>query len=193
MRRPFLPRLQPERRRAIPVALAALLLVGGAAAAPGGVSSAAERRRAWGDGARLELLPLQQSSLEVLARSRMTLMLEPHDLPRPAAALLITPPPTLDARVLARHLRLCCIEPPRGRGPVRCLQALPLRLTLQGESLRLEPDRPLQPDQAYGLELLLRNPLQQGFHPLRLFALDPQQPAPEYLGTWLLQTFAQSD
>ena len=76
---------------------------------------------------------------------------------------------------------------------MRCLQALPLVLTLQGESLRLQPDRPLQPDQAYGLELLLRNPLQQGFHPLRLAGLSPEHPEPLCVGTWLLHTDAQTD
>jgi hypothetical protein len=40
---------------------------------------------------------------------------------------------------------------------------------------------------------LLRNPLQQGFHPLRLAALSPEHPEPLYIGTWLLQTFAQTE
>lgn len=174
------------------MALAALLLAGGAAAAAR-VPSALQRLRAWGDGQRLELLPLQQSSLEVLARSRVTLQIRPHDLSYPAAELLIVLPPTLDGRALARQLRLCRIDVPSASRREPCLEELPLRLQARAERLRLLPQRPLSPDGAYGLELLLRNPLQQGFHPLRLFGLSPERPEPEYLGTWLLQTTAQSE
>ncbi len=170
-----------------------LLLLVCAPAVSAGERSAGQRLRAWGDGQRLELLPLQQSSLEVLARSEVTLMIRPHDLLRPTPQLLLTPPPTLDARAIARHLRLCRIRIPGDSRPARCQQALPLQLILSDGSLRLRPESPLQPQQAYGLELVLRNPLQQGFHPLRLFALDPQRPAAEYLGTWLLQTDTQSE
>lgn len=193
MPRPFTPRLQPERRRALSVALAALLLAGGAAAAQARVSSAAERLRAWGDGARLELLPLRQSSREVLARSQVMLLIRPHDLPRAYGELLLTPPPTLDARVLARQLHLCRIETPGRRRSVRCLERLPLLVEVRREQLLLRPQRPLEPDGAYGLELLLRNPLQQGFHPLRLFGLTPERPEPTYVGTWLLQTDVVTD
>lgn len=207
MRRPFTPRIQSGRRlrprgrgqglagcrRALSVALASLLLSGGAAAAQARVSSAADRLRAWGDGQRLELLPLQQSSLEVLARSRVTLVIRPHDLPRPYAALWLMPPPTLDARALARTLRFCRIDLPRRSDPVRCLEPLPVRLEVHRDGVRLELQPPLDPASAYGLELLLRNPLQQGFHPLRLFGLRPERPEPDYLGTWLLQTDAQAE
>ncbi len=180
-------------RRAIPAALTALLLSGGATAAPTRTPAAQQRLRAWGDGQRLELLPLQQSSLEVLARSRVTLVIRPHDLPHPYAALWLMPPPTLDARALARTLHFCRIDLPRRSDPVRCLEPLPVRLEVRRDGVRLELQRPLDPASAYGLQLLLRNPLQQGFHPLRLFGLRPERPEPDYLGTWLLQTDAEAE
>ncbi len=169
--------------------LALLLAGGGVAAAP----PAAQRLRAWGDGQRLELLPLQQSSLEVLARSRMALLIRPFDLEGSAAELWIMPPATLDAGALARQLRLCRIALPVDSGRSRCLEALPLRLEVRATGLRVLPQVPLQPEVAYGVELLLRNPLQQGFHPLRLFAPTPERPGLAYVGTWLLQTTAQTD
>jgi hypothetical protein len=207
MPRPFTPRIPPGIRtrprgrgrlwagcrRALSVALAALLLAGGAAAAQARVSSAADRLRAWGDGQRLELLPLRQSSREVLARSQVMLLIRPHDLPRAYGELLLLPPPTLDALVLSRQLRLCRIETPGRRGTVRCLERLPLVVEVRREQLLLRPQRPLEPDGAYGFELLLRNPLQQGFHPLRLFGLKPERPEPSYVGTWLLQTDAVTE
>ena len=180
-------------RRAIPAALTALLLSGGATAAPTRTPTAQQRLRAWGDGQRLELLPLQQSSREVLARSQVMLLIRPHDLPRAYGELLLTPPPTLDARGLARTLRFCRIAPPRRSDPVRCLEPLPVGVEVRRDGVRLELQRPLDPASAYGLELLLRNPLQQGFHPLRLFGLRPERPEPDYLGTWLLQTDAQAE
>jgi hypothetical protein len=207
MPRPFTPRIPPGIRtrlrgrgrlwagcrRALSVALAALLLAGGAAAAQARVSSAADRLRAWGDGQRLELLPLRQSSREVLARSQVMLLIRPHDLPRAYGELLLTPPPTLDARVLARTLRFCRIAPPRRSDPVRCLEPLPVRVEVRRDGVRLELERPLDPASAHGLEVLLRNPLQQGFHPLRLFGLTPERPEPTYVGTWLLQTDAVTE
>ena len=154
---------------------------------------AQQRLRAWGDGQRLELLPLQQSSREVLARSQVMLLIRPHDLSRAYGELLLLPPPTLDALVLSRQLRLCRIETPGRRGTVRCLERLPLGVEVRREQLLLRPQWPLEPDGAYGFELLLRNPLQQGFHPLRLFGLKPERPEPSYVGTWLLQTDAVTE
>lgn len=168
----------------------ALLLAGGGVAA---AQPAAQRLRAWGDGQRLELLPLQQSSFEVLARSQVTLLIRPHDLPRPTPELWITPPPTLDGRSLARKLRLCRSAVPIASRSIPCLEAPPLRLEASADRLRLLPQRPLQPEYAYALQLLLRNPLQQGFHPLRLLAPTPERPGLAYVGTWLLQTNAQTD
>lgn len=194
MHGPFTPlrRSAAPRRGGARVALLVVVLAGGAVvAAP--LPAAEQRLRAWGDGGRLELLPVQQSSLEVLARSQVTLLIQPHDLPRSYAELLITSPPTLDGRALAGSLRLCRIEVPRESRPVHCLERLPLRLEASRERLRLLLETPLAPQGAYGLKLLLRNPLQQGFHPLRLFGLAAQRREPEYLGTWLLQTFAQSE
>ena len=175
---------------------AALLLVPLLAA--GGPARASEPRdvqrlRAWGDGQRLELLPLQQSSFEVLARSQVMLLIRPHDLSSPTPELWITPPPTLDGRSLARKLRLCRSAVPIASRSIPCLEELPLRLEASADRLRLLPQRPLQPEDAYALQLLLRNPLQQGFHPLRLVGLSPERPEPVYLGTWLLQTDAQTD
>lgn len=168
----------------------ALLLAGGGVAA---AQPAAQRLRAWGDGQRLELLPLQQSSLEVLARSRTTLLLRPFDLEGPTPELWIIPPATLDGRALARQLRLCRLRLPVDSRRARCLEDLPLRLEASATGLRLLPQAPLQPQVAYGVVLLLRNPLQQGFHPLRLLAPTPERPGLAYVGTWLLQTNAQTD
>ena len=111
------------------------------------------------------------------------------DLPE----LWITPPPTLDGRALAQKLRFCRSAVPIASRRIPCLEPLPLRLEARADRLRLLPERPMQPEDAYAVQLLLRNPLQQGFHPLRLFGLSPERPEPVYLGTWLLQTFEDGD
>lgn len=193
MSRPFSASPWRRLRRRSAAALLLTLLIAAAGPVSGGEPRDAQRLRAWGSGQRLELLPLQQSSFEVLARSQVTLLIRPHDLSSPTPELWITPPPTLDGRSLARKLRLCRSAVPIASRFIPCLKELPLRLEARSDRLRLLPQRPLQPEEAYALQLLLRNPLQQGFHPLRLAGLSPEHPEPLYLGTWLLQTDAQTD
>lgn len=147
----------------------------------------------WGDGRRLEPLPLLQSSGDPESRNQIELLIRPEDVPRPYRELRLIPAPSLDGRSLARHLRLCRMVRPAPGRRAPCLAVLPLRLTDEAGTLRLQLRDPLVPGGSYGLSVVLRNPTVEGLHPVRLFGLSSDRSGPEYIGTWLIEVLSQAE
>lgn len=189
--RPSLPAAARALRRPRATGFGLLLLL--ALTGGGGGLQASPPVQRWGEGGRLELLPLRQGTTEPSAPSTLLLLISPADLQDDPQVLLLTPSRYLDRRALMQPGTLCRMAWPVTGAHPHCLQAWPLRLEPAAADLRLSLPRSLEPGSAYGLVLQIRNPSVEGLHPLRLHAVRPDGPAPTYIGTWLLETLSQAD
>jgi hypothetical protein len=193
----------PPWRIGLAARLAAVALAGGLslphasaapAAGPGASADASSRTLRWGDGVRLELFPLHQSSGEPAARSRFDLLIPPGTLTPGFSALQINlPSPLRDGASLARRLSLCRLASPASERHLHCLEPWPIVVEPLPAGLRIRPQRPLESGVPYAFSVKTRNPLGEGFLPVRLFGIRPDPQEPVYLGTWLIEILSRAE
>jgi hypothetical protein len=198
MAHPFLARLgRPLAGLAAAAALGSAGLLGLSAAGPGrlvqpaagqGTPSVMEFR--WDNNRDYRKLYFYITNTQRLRRSEYFLLLKPRDRKTAILKLSVTIPPSFDAKIDPKRVKLCKMSEGGMLARTRCVEEIPATIELaeNGSALEIFPETPVPDTGTIGVYLRLFNPFNTGMYQFNALAQAPGDvPISGYLGSWLIQ------
>ena len=198
MAHPFLARLgRPLAGLAAAAGLGSAGLLGLSDAGPGrlvqpaaaqGTPSVMEFR--WDNNRDYRKLYFYITNTQRLRRAEYFLLLKPRDRKTAILKLSVTIPPSFDAKIDPKRVKLCKMSEGGMLARTRCVEEIPATIELaeNGGALEIFPETPVPDTGTIGVYMRLFNPFNTGMYQFNALAQAPGDvPISGYLGSWLIQ------
>ncbi len=125
-----------------------------------------------------------------LRRAEYYLLLRPKDRKTAILKLTVTIPPSFDAKIDPKNVRLCTMKEGGVLARTRCQETIPatIEVTADGKAIEIFPERPIPDTGTIGVYMNIFNPFNIGMYQFNALAEAPGDvPFAGYLGSWLIQ------
>jgi len=125
-----------------------------------------------------------------MQRSEYYLMLRPKDRKTAILKLSISIPPSFDAKIDPKQVKLCKMSEGGMLKRTRCEKTIPatIEVSSNGRAIEIFPDTPVSDKDTIGVYMQLFNPFNAGMYQFNALAQAPGDiPVSGYLGSWLIQ------